>query len=92
MVAFRITVTCSAVGRHRPMRNSLKLVFALTLSIAACADQPKFKKAHADMTKREKDSIIAESKLPGSKVVKKAMAIADEEARRQAMFDSVLAQ
>ena len=58
------------------------------LILAACAEEPKFTKARADMTRRERDSTIAESRLPGSGVVKKAMNIADAEARRAAMYDS----
>lgn len=41
------------------------------------------------MSRRERDSVIAESGLPGSGVVKKGMHIADVEARRAAMLDSV---
>ncbi|MGK2962022.1 MAG: hypothetical protein ACSLFK_07740 [Gemmatimonadaceae bacterium] len=40
------------------------------------------------MTQRERDSTIAASGLPGSGVVKRAMSIADAEARRAAAFDS----
>ena len=71
------------------MSTSLRLAALAALSIlAACAEEPKFTKARADMTKRERDSTIAESRLPGSSVVRKAMSIADDEARRAAMFDS----
>jgi hypothetical protein len=41
------------------------------------------------MSQRERDSTIAVSGLPGAGVVKKGMSIADAEAKRQAMLDSV---
>jgi hypothetical protein len=41
------------------------------------------------MTRRERDSTIAASGLPGSAVVKKGMKIADREAKRAAMLDSI---
>lgn len=75
------------------MRYSPRLLaLAAVLGMAACAEEAKFKKARADMTQRERDSTIAASGLPGSGVVKKAMSIADAQADRSAMFDSVGAQ
>ena len=68
------------------------LAVATALSLAACAEEPKFTKARADMTQRERDSTIAASGLPGSKTVKKAISIADKEAQRAAMFDSAAEQ
>lgn len=70
------------------MRNSLAFLAAF-LVLAACSDAPRPVKARADMSRRERDSVIAESGLPGSGVVKKGMHIADVEARRAAMLDSV---
>lgn len=46
-------------------------------------------KPRAEMTQRERDSTIAASGLPGSSVVKKGMSMADAQARRAAMLDSV---
>ena len=60
----------------------------LTL-LSACAEQSKVDKPRSRMSQRERDSTIAESGLPGSGVVKKGLSIADAEARRQAMLDSV---
>ena len=40
------------------------------------------------MTQREKDSVVAESGLPGAGVVKKALSMSDAEARQQAELDS----
>jgi hypothetical protein len=61
---------------------------ALTL-LAACAEPPKVEKPRSEMSQRERDSTIAASGLPGSGVVKKGMHIADIEAKRAAMLDSI---
>ena len=70
-------------------RFAILIPFALILS--GCAEKPKFEKARSEMTRREKDSVIAESHLPGSGVVKKGMQMADEQAKRAAMLDSITA-
>lgn len=70
------------------MRRSLVLITA-TLILAACSDPPKLTKLRSRMSQRERDSVLAESGLPGSGVVKKGMHIADIEAKRAAMLDSV---
>jgi hypothetical protein len=49
-------------------------------------------KPRDQMTQREKDSILAESHLPGSGVVKKAMSVSDAQKRRAAAYDSAAAQ
>jgi hypothetical protein len=72
------------------MRTFPALLAAL-LFLIACAEPAKFDKARSQMSQREKDSVIAASGLPGSGVVKKGMHIADIEARRAAMLDSVTA-
>lgn len=64
------------------------LAVFLTL-LSACAEPSKVDKPRSRMSQRERDSTIAESGLPGSGVVKKGLSIADAEARRQAMLDSV---
>ena len=50
---------------------------------------PKVEKPRSEMSQRERDSTIAASGLPGSGVVKKGMHLADIEARRAAVLDSV---
>jgi hypothetical protein len=62
---------------------------SLAVLVAACAEAPEIRKPRSEMTQRERDSTIAESGLPGAGVVKRAMSIADAEARRAAAFDSV---
>ena len=59
------------------------------LLLTACAEPPKFDKPRDQMTQRERDSVLAASRLPGSGVVRKGLSIADKEAKRAAMFDSV---
>lgn len=69
--------------------RSLRLFSVILTFLAACAEPPKFDKARSQMSQRERDSTIAASRLPGAGVVKKGLSIADAEAKRQAMFDSV---
>jgi len=59
------------------------------LAVVACAEPPAVGKPRSEMTQREKDSILAESGLPGSGVVKKGMNMADAQAKRAAMLDSI---
>ena len=70
------------------MRNSRLFAVFLTL-LVACAEPAKVEKPRSEMSQREKDSALAASGLPGAGVVKKGLSIADAEAKRQAMFDSV---
>jgi hypothetical protein len=70
------------------MRVATVTVGALML-LVACAEPPKVEKPRSAMSQRERDSTIAASGLPGSGVVKKGMHIADIEARRAAMLDSI---
>ncbi|MFL5594078.1 MAG: hypothetical protein ACJ785_05635 [Gemmatimonadaceae bacterium] len=59
-------------------------IFTLFL---ACAkdDSPG---AKAELTQREKDSIFAQSQIPGARAVKKTLTTADSAAARQARIDS----
>ena len=70
------------------MKNHFFWVSALALGVVACAAPAKVDKPRDQMSRREKDSAIAVSGLPGSGVVGKAMKMADQEAARQAAFDS----
>lgn len=70
------------------MRNIARFIAPFILA-AACAEPPVVGKPRDQMTQRERDSTVAISGLPGSGVVKKGMSIADREARRAAMLDSV---
>jgi hypothetical protein len=60
------------------------------LALASCAKPvPKMEKTRDQMTAREREETIANSGLPGSGVVKKALSISDAENRRLAEMDSV---
>jgi PBP1b-binding outer membrane lipoprotein LpoB len=75
-------------------QTDMKIIAILipsALLLTGCAEEPKFEKARSAMTQREKDSVIAASRLPGSGVVKKGMQIADGQAQRAAMLDSITA-
>ena len=54
----------------------------LTLALAAC-DKDDSAEKRATLTQREKDSIFANSTIPGAKAVKKSMTVADSVAARQ---------
>jgi hypothetical protein len=71
------------------MKLSLRLIGPMVVLAAACAEPPPVAKPRDEMTQRERDSTIAASRLPGSSVVKKGLSMADAEARRQAMLDSI---
>lgn len=71
------------------MRIILRFAAPVALLAVACAEPPAMDKPRAEMTQRERDSTIAASGLPGSSVVKKGMSMADAQARRAAMLDSV---
>jgi hypothetical protein len=62
---------------------------SLAVLLTACAEAPEIRKPRSEMTRRERDSTIAESGLPGAGVVKRAMNVADAEARRAAEYDSI---
>ncbi len=70
------------------MRNSIRIAAFLSL-LTACAEPAKFDKPRSQMSQRERDSVIAASGLPGAGVVKKGLSMADAEAKRQAMLDSI---
>jgi hypothetical protein len=60
---------------------------ALALALTACGkNEPENKPA---LTQREKDSIFANSTIPGARAVKKSMTVADSAtARQQRMMDT----
>ncbi|MFL5484516.1 MAG: hypothetical protein ACJ8AB_13395 [Gemmatimonadaceae bacterium] len=59
-------------------------IFTLFLACAKDdADQNK-----TELTQREKDSVFAQSQIPGARAVKKTLTTADSAAARQARIDS----
>ena len=58
----------------------------LAVCLAGCAkDEPD---ARANMTQREKDSLLARSPIPGAKAVGKSMTVADSATARMNRIDS----
>ena len=60
----------------------------LVIAVAGCAKDDSAEKA--ELTRREKDSIIANSQIPGARAVKKSMTAADSATARQTRLDSAL--
>jgi protein involved in sex pheromone biosynthesis len=66
-----------------------KLIFvtaASVLLLGACGGKTEENKPQ--LTEREKDSVLAGSRIPGAKAVGRAMTSADSAAARQARLDS----
>jgi hypothetical protein len=72
------------------MRKLLELI-ALTV-LWGCGAPSGVSKPRDQMSQREKDSILAESKLPGSAVVRKAISVSDAQEKRAAAYDSASGQ
>ena len=71
------------------MRKSILAAVLAAAAVSACSEAPVIEKPRSQMSQRERDSTIAASGLPGSGVVKKGMVMADREAKRAAMLDSI---
>lgn len=72
------------------MRKSILTAVVAAATMSACAaEAPAIEKPRSEMSQRERDSTIAASRLPGSGVVKKGLIMADREAKRAAMLDSI---
>jgi len=70
------------------MRIQSRLILAILISLAACSGGQEEPTRRSRMTQRERDSVLAESGLPGASVVGRALTAADVEARRSSMVDS----
>jgi hypothetical protein len=70
------------------MLRRLHLVLALTALVAACATSDTPQNLRDTMTQRQRDSVLAQSGLPGARGVGKAMSAADSAKARQARIDS----
>lgn len=58
------------------------------LFAAGCGQRPANTTAQDSLTRRQKDSAIGASAIPGAQGVRKAMSAADSEAARTAAIDS----
>jgi hypothetical protein len=63
------------------------LLLAAGLAVAACAKDDASEN-QSTLTQREKDSVFANSTIPGAKAVKKTLSTADSATARQARIDS----
>ncbi len=72
--------------RQISMRKSALIAILL---VTACAEPPALDKPRDQMSQRERDSTIADARLPGSGVVRKGLSIADKGAKRAALLDSI---
>jgi hypothetical protein len=69
---------------------SSRCVFLLCVLLSACStgsDEPR--ESRDDMTQRQRDSTIAESRLPGAPAVGRALEASDAAAARAAAADSI---
>jgi hypothetical protein len=67
--------------------RSLALALALSAISAVGCDKTETEKKQ-ELTQREKDSVFAQSRIPGAKAVNKALKTADSASARQAILDS----
>jgi len=74
------------------MRRAVFLTASLLIGLAGCSDSGGETSDRAKMTQRQRDSVIAESRLPGAGVVRKAISMSDAQAQRAAMMDSASQQ
>jgi len=72
------------------LRARTGLLGVIALGIGACDNTGVDERAN--LTQREKDSILARSQIPGAKAVRKSMTSADSAAARQARLDSADAE
>jgi hypothetical protein len=69
------------------MPNRGLLLIAVGLALTACA-KDNADETKTELSQREKDSVFANSQIPGAKAVKKTLSTADSAAARQARIDS----
>ena len=67
-------------------KNAL-LFLAVGLALAACAKDDA-NETQSTLTQRQKDSVFANSTIPGARAVKKTLSTADSAAARMSRIDS----
>lgn len=70
------------------MKKLVMLACATTLGLAGCADEPDMAVSRDTLTRRQRDSLIGKSSLPGAQGVTGALGAADSAAARAARLDS----
>lgn len=63
------------------------IIILIILSVEGCSEN-KYEQSERKLSTRERDSILAESPLPGSKVVGKAISVSDSLEARAKRIDS----
>lgn len=64
------------------IRSAVTLLLAMSMMQAGCSQQASNDENRAPLTTRQRDSTLAKTGLPGSKVVGRAMQVADSAAAR----------
>ncbi|HST07966.1 MAG TPA: hypothetical protein VLJ83_07320 [Gemmatimonadaceae bacterium] len=70
------------------MPKHAMLLLVVGIALAACAKEDDATTNKSTLTQREKDSVFANSTIPGARAVKKALSTADSATARQARIDS----
>ncbi len=65
------------------------LGLALALALPGCANRAASEHARVALTERQRDSVLAQSSLPGASVVGRALGESDKAAHRAAGLDSL---
>jgi hypothetical protein len=65
------------------------VLLASAIVLAACGEPKKLDPKKPDLTRREKDSIVGASVLPGAQGVRGAIAESDSAKKRAAELDSI---
>jgi hypothetical protein len=66
----------------------LKWILPLFLLLTACSSGENDSNRRDKMSQRERDSVLAESGIPGAKVVGRALTASDSETSHTSMVDS----
>ena len=69
-------------------KRGMLLIALLGLGLTACAKDDDADTSKSTLTQREKDSVFANSTIPGARAVKKTLSTADSAAARMARIDS----
>ena len=67
----------------------IRVVLAVVLLTTACADSETPANNRDTMTQRQRDSVLAQSRLPGAQGVGRALSASDSVRARNAQLDSI---
>lgn len=69
--------------------NKLLLIIIFILFSGGCTEDTSDKTPKKELTQRQRDSVLAESKLPGAKTVGKAISVSDTASARTKRIDDL---